>query len=68
MLNTQALQDGIQDLLDDMQTRETNSNDEFASRLAILLTDFVRSAEVQPGISLQAGAYTGATTGTGTIE
>ena len=41
--------------------------EEYAERLASLIDTFVRSGEVtvQAGITLQAGAYTGATTSTG---
>lgn len=44
------------------------SMEEYAERLASLIDTFVKSGEVmvQSGITLQAGAYTGATTSTGT--
>ena len=55
-----------------MLTKTEPSMEEYAERLASLIDTFVRSGEVtvQAGITLQAGAYTGATTsaGTGTIS
>ena len=54
-----------------MLTKTDSSTEEYAERLASLIDTFVRSGEVtvQAGITLQAGAYTGATTnvGKGTI-
>ena len=71
-LNKQALQQGIIALQQDMQRKTDASMEEYAERLASLIHDFVKSGEVtvQAGITLQAGAYTGATTsvGTGTIS
>ena len=70
-LNKQALQQGIITLQQDMLTKTDSSTEEYAERLASLIDTFVRSGEVtlQAGITLQAGAYTGATTnvGKGTI-
>ena len=62
-LNKQALQQGIIALQQDMQRKTDASMEEYAERLASLIHDFVRSGEVtvQAGITLQAGAYTGAT-------
>lgn len=67
-LNKQALKQGIIDLHQDMLTKTNDSIEEYAERLASLIDTFVRSGEVtvQAGITLQAGAYTGATTSTGT--
>ena len=67
-LNKQALKQGIIDLQQDMLTKTEASPEEYAERLASLIHDFVKSGEVtvQAGITLQAGAYTGATTSTGT--
>lgn len=50
-----------------MLTKTDSSIEEYAERLASLIEAFVKSGEVavQAGITLQAGAYTGATTGTG---
>lgn len=66
-LNKQALKQGIIALQQDMQRKTDASMEEYADRLASLIDTFVRSGEVtvQAGITLQAGAYTGATTGTG---
>jgi hypothetical protein len=62
-LNKQALQQGIIRLQQDMQRKTDASMEEYAERLASLIDDFVKSGEVtvQAGITLQAGAYTGAT-------
>lgn len=66
-LNKQALKQGIIALQQDMQRKTDASMEEYAERLASLIDTFVRSGEVtvQAGITLQVGAYTGATTGTG---
>ena len=66
-LNKQALTQGIIDLQQDMLTKTEASPREYAERLASLIDDFVKSGEVtvQAGITLQAGAYTGATTSEG---
>ena len=67
MLNKQALKQGIITLQQDMLTKTEANPEEYAERLASLIYDFVRSGKVtvQAGITLQAGAYTGATTGEG---
>ena len=67
-LNKQALKQGIISLQRDMLTKTEPSMEEYAERLASLIDTFVRSGKVtvQAGITLQAGAYTGATTSTGT--
>ena len=71
-LNKEQLKQGIIRLQQDMLTKTDASMEEYAERLASLINDFVKSGEVmvQAGITLQAGAYTGATTsvGTGTIS
>ena len=71
-LNKQALQQGIIALQQDMQRKTDASMEEYAERLASLIDTFVKSGEVtvRAGITLQAGAYTGATTteGKGTIS
>ena len=66
-LNKQALKQGIITLQQDMLTKTEANPEEYAERLASLIYDFVRSGEVtvQAGITLQAGAYMGATTGEG---
>ena len=50
-----------------MQRKTDASMEEYAERLASLINDFVKSGQVTvgPGIPLQAGAYTGATTSAG---
>ena len=71
-LNKEQLKQDIITLQQDMQRKTDASMEEYAERLASLIDTFVRSGEVtvQAGITLQAGAYTGATTsvGTGTIS
>ena len=71
-LNKQALKQGIIALQQYMLTKTDASMEEYAERLASLIDAFVKSGEVtvQPGITLQAGTYTGATTseGKGTIN
>lgn len=66
-LNKQALKQGFIALQQDMQRKTNASMEEYAERLASLIDDFVKSGEVtvQAGITLQAGAYTGATTSEG---
>lgn len=66
-LNKQALIQGIIILQQDMLTKTEASPKEYAERLASLIYDFFKSGEVtvKAGITLQAGAYTGATTGEG---
>lgn len=67
-LNKEQLKQGIISLQRDMLTKTESSMEEYAERLASLIDTFVRSGEVTvlAGITLQAGAYTGATTSTGT--
>ena len=67
-LNKEQLKQGIITLQQDMLTKTESSMEEYAERLASLIDTFVKSGEVrvQSGITLQAGAYTGATTSTGT--
>ena len=71
-LNKEQLKQGIISLQREMLTKTDSCIEEYAERLASLIDTFVRSGEVtvQAGITLQAGAYTGATTsrGTGTIS
>ena len=71
-LNKEQLKQDIITLQQDMLTKTEPSIEEYAERLASLIDTFVKSGEVtvQAGITLQAGAYTGATTsaGTGTIS
>ena len=71
-LNKEQLKQGIISLQQDMLTKTDASMEEYAERLASLIDTFVKSGEVtvRAGITLQAGAYTGATTseGKGTIN
>ena len=69
-LNKEQLKKGLIQLQQDMLTKTDASMEEYAERLASLIDDFVRSGEVtvQAGITLQAGAYTGATTSEGKGE
>ena len=66
-LNKEQLKQGIIRLQQEMLTKTEPSMEEYAERLASLIDTFVKSGEVtvQSGITLQAGTYTGATTGTG---
>lgn len=60
-LNKVALKENIKNLLEDMITREENSIDEFAQRLADSVDQFIRSAtiEYQGGLTAPNGAVTG---------
>ncbi|MDR2942779.1 MAG: hypothetical protein LBV17_09340 [Treponema sp.] len=57
-------------LFNQMKKNEMNEDD-YADRLAAIITNFVKTAEVQPGIPVStagsAAAQTGATTGTGVL-
>ena len=66
-LDKQTLKADIIALQQDMQRKTDASMEEYAERLASLIEAFVKSGEVtvQAGIALQAGSYTGATTGVG---
>ena len=66
-LNKEQLKQGIIRLQQDMLTKTEANPEEYAERLASLIYDFFKSGEVtvRAGIALQAGAYTGATTGEG---
>ena len=67
-LNKEQLKQGIITLQQDMLTKTEPSIEEYAERLASLIVTLVKSGEVtvQAVITLQAGAYTGVTTSTGT--
>lgn len=62
-----ALKNGIKQLHTDMLTRDVDSNDEYATRLADLIDAFVKTGKVATGITVQVGSNTGATTSQGTI-
>lgn len=66
-LNTGALQEGILDLLTDMENRNEDAKAEYASRFANLIKDFVMTGKVQVGISVSTSAGAGATTSEGSI-
>ncbi len=57
-LDKPALKDGIEQLLHDMRTRDTNSDSEYATRLSNLIEDFVKSGDgiYQTGGLQQSGA------------
>lgn len=71
-LNKPALAASIKQLLDDMKTRENDSTQEFANRLADSIDVFVKSGTVTVAAGIvvsttgTAVAQTGATTSTGT--
>lgn len=71
-LNKNALRNGIKQLMDDMRTREQDSNQEFATRLANLIDGYVKSGTVTVAAGIPvttagtATAQSGATTSTGT--
>lgn len=71
-LNKNRLKSDIKGILDDMLTREQNTNDEFATRLADALDVYVKSAQVNAGIPVAttgtATAQTGSTTGPGQLS
>ena len=69
-LNKEQLKQGIISLQRDMLIKSEPSMEEYAERLASLIDTFFRSGvvTVQAGITLQAGAYTGATTSEGKGE
>jgi hypothetical protein len=66
-LDKTALKNGIKQLHVDMLTRDVDSNDEYASRMADLIEAFVKSGKVATGITVQVGSNTGATTTLGNI-
>lgn len=71
-LNKPQLKQGIKQLLTDMETRNTDAKDDFATELSNLIETFVKSGTVtvSAGIPVStagsATAQTGATTSTGT--
>lgn len=48
-------------------SENNQANMELMDRFAKIVYDFVNSAEVKPGITLQAGEHSGATTGNGDV-
>lgn len=71
-LNKEKLIQDIIAIQTEMLKKEQQDFEDYAERLATAIDEFVKSGEVtvQSGIALQAGAYTGTTTttGTGTIK
>lgn len=71
-LNKPKLKQDILSILTDMESREVDSKDEFATRLSNAIDDFVKSGTVAAGIKVSttgsATAQTGATTEVGIIS
>lgn len=71
-LNKTVLKQNLKQLAEDMLTRETNSTDEWADRMANMIEAFVKSGTVTVAVGIPVSttgtalAQTGATTGTGT--
>lgn len=71
-LNKPALKNGIKQLLTDMETRDTDAKDDFATELSNLIDTFVKGATVTVAAGIPvatagtATSQTGATTATGT--
>ncbi len=67
-LNKEKLIQDIIAIQTEMLKKEQQDFEDYAERLATAIDEFVKSGEVtvQSGIALQAGAYTGVTTATGT--
>ena len=71
-LNKTALKNGIKQLLTDMETRDTDAKDDFATELSNLIDTFVKGATVTVAAGIPvatagtATSQTGATTATGT--
>lgn len=71
-LNKPILKSGIQALLTEMRTKEENSDEYFADKLADVIDQYVKTGTVtiQSGIAVTTNTGAGATTapGTGTIS
>lgn len=67
-LNKEKLIKDIIEIQKEMLKKEKTDFQTYAETLATAIDEFVKSGEVtvQSGIALQAGAYTGTTTATGT--
>lgn len=67
-LNKTQLKQDILGLLTTMESRNTDSKDDFADLLANVIDTYVKTATVtiNAGIPLSAGGYVGVTTGAGT--
>ena len=71
-LNKPALKNGIKQLLTDMETKNEDAKDDFATELSNLIDTFVKGATVTVAAGIPvatagtAASQTGATTATGT--
>lgn len=67
-LNKEKLKQDIIQIQQEMLKKEAPDFEFYAQKLADAIEAFVKSGSVtvEKGITLQAGSYTGATTGTGT--
>lgn len=71
MLVKEILAAAIKQALDaqsDVQINPAEARAIIADDLAQAIFDFIKSAQVNPGIALQAGSYSGVTTGIGTLS
>jgi hypothetical protein len=69
-LNDSAFAGVLEGIFNDMWNAAENSPRDiawYAEKLAKAIDDQIKTGDVQPGISLQAGEHSGATTGTGKI-
>lgn len=64
MLNKPQLKAGIKNLMTEMRTRTENADDEFATRLADLIDEYVKSATITYTSGLIAPPNGGPVTGT----
>ena len=67
-LNKGGLKDGIKVILTDMLTKETNSIEEFATRLSDAIDVYVKSGTVNVNVTTTGTATSQTGTGTGTIS
>lgn len=71
MMSESTLASNLLDLFNSMKQSPMSEKD-YADNLAKIITDHIKTAEVQPGIDVKttgsAAAQTGATTGTGKIQ
>lgn len=71
MMSESTLASNLLDLFNSMKQSPMSEKD-YADSLAKIITDHIKTAEVQPGIDVKttgsAAAQTGATTGTGKIQ
>lgn len=71
MMSESTLASNLFDLFSSMKQSPMPEKD-YADKLAKIITDHIKTAEVQPGISVKttgsSTAQTGATTGTGKIQ